>query len=244
MAKESKTKRKNKGKKGNKPPIKRPPPTTPPPQLPPEKPSSGQKPSLNNGRTNQFWKRLGSVLTIALGLLAVIPFLPRPSPEAILPSPTDPDQLGASRFTITNDGYWKLTDVKAVCFLWRVQYGQGDGRYGKDADILVEDSLETIISPPENILAKSETMTVPCTPNPPVPNGYTHQPFPLRKADIAIAFYYKPWPITFLRRHRLFRFVARLGRNRELLGWDREPASILEPEFEEFMKRTNGEKGL
>ena len=238
-----KSKRKNKGKKGNKPRHKKAPP---PPQTPPEPSSSDPKPLPNNGRTNQFWKRIGAVLTVGVGLLTVTQILPRPTPGAILPSSTDLDPLSASRFTVRNDGYWKLTDVKAVCFLWRVQYGEGDGRYGKDADILVEDTLETIVSPPEKILDKSETMTVPCTPNPPVPNGYTHQPFPLRKADIAIAFYYKPWPITFLRRHRLFRFVARLGRNRELLGWDSEPASILEPEFEEFMKsqRANGQKEL
>src|SRR5882724_1206525 len=107
-----KSKRKNKGKKGNKPPIKKPPPTPPPPQMPPENPAgSDSKPSRSNGKPHQFLKKIAAVLTIALGLLTMIQFLPRPTPGAILPLSTDPDPLGASRFTVRNDGYWKLTDV-------------------------------------------------------------------------------------------------------------------------------------
>jgi hypothetical protein len=93
-------------------------------------------------------------------------------------------------------------------------------------------------------LKTGETLTVPCAADALIHNGYTNQVFPLSRADIAIAFYYRPWPITFLRSHRLFRFVARLGPNGEILGWDKEPASILERDFDESMdgRRTSGLK--
>src|SRR5882724_2084085 len=180
-----KSKRKNKGKKGNKPPVKKPPPTPPPPQLPPENPSSGPKPSPNNGRTGQFWKRIGSVLAIAVGLLTVIQFRPRPTPGAT--PPTGLDELASSRFTITNEGYIKFTDVKAVCFLWDVRFRMNPSS--------LTNSLENIISPPESILETGETLTVPCTLANPI-HHTSGVPFQLRKADLAIVVYYRPWPFT------------------------------------------------
>jgi hypothetical protein len=173
-------------------------------------------------RQIHFVEGLGLFLT-ALGLISLIGLWPRPTPSASLPTNQN-DQLSSSGFTITNDGYARLTDVKAVCFLWRVQLNQ---------IAHIDNDLSRIVSPSEGTLQTSEGITVPCTARSPI--GFASGPPRLTKADLAIAVYYRPWPITILRCHRLFRFVARIGSNGDVVAWDKQPSAILEQDFDKAM---------
>ena len=70
----------------------------------------------------------------------------------------------------------------------------------------------------------------------------TNPPFilDLKSADLAIAVYYRVWPFTFYRTHRLFRFVARIGRNGEVV-WDKQPTTEeLDKDFERFIESRGG----
>jgi hypothetical protein len=192
----------------------------------PTPPTPNQPTPPASQRQIRFVEGLALFLT-ALGLIALIELWPRPTPGASLPTNIS-DQLSSSRFTITNDGYLRLTDVKAACFMWKLQYG---GR----VTVNMPGSFSNIVSPPESILQTSEGLTVPCTAIAPFTYADNSVPI-LKEADLAIAFYYRPWPIPFLRCHRLFRFVARFNEKGEIVGWDKQPAKILEPDFEKFME--------
>ena len=100
-----------------------------------------------------------------------------------------------------------------------------------------EDDIAEIrsVSPPKETLRVSEGLTIPCLWRSVFgkPGGGAAS---VTKADLAIAIYYRPWPITFLRLHRLFRFVARFNEKGEVVGWDKQPAEPLEKDFEDFMK--------
>jgi len=69
----------------------------------------------------------------------------------------------------------------------------------------------------------------------------TNPPFflNLKYADLAIVAYYRAWPFTFYRTHTLFRFVARIGKNGEVI-WDREPADAIEKDYDMFIKERGG----
>jgi hypothetical protein len=181
----------------------------------------------------RFVEVLGIFLAL-VGLIALIELYPRPTPSANLPTDSN-DPLSSSRFTITNDGYVRLADVKAACYMWKLQYG---GRF----TVNMPGSFANIVSPPEKILQTSEGLTVPCTTRRPIESVY--EPPTLIQADVAIAFYYRPWPIPFLRCHRLFRFVARFNDKGEIVGWDKQPAGVLEPDFEKFMKWRKSQPSL
>ena len=173
-------------------------------------------------RQVRFVEGLGILLTL-ISLIALIELYPRPTATASLP--TDPnDQLSSSGFTITNDGYFQLADVRAACFLWKVQFD-------RNAD--VTNSFSRIVSPSEGTLQTNEGLTVPCTTRNFI--GVAHGPPRFTKADLAIVVYYRPYPFTFLRSHKLFRFVARVGNNGNVVAWDKQPSAILEPDFEKFM---------
>jgi len=152
--------------------------------------------------------------------VALIELFPRLTPAATLSEKSPSDALESSRFTITNSGYFKVTDVSASCFLWNVRLGR----------ISIASSLAQTVSPPEKTLEPNDSMTVPCV------TKQTSGPWstPLSQADIGIVAYYTPWPFTIWRRHRLFRFVARFDNSGDVIGWDPQPSSEMEPDFEKF----------
>jgi hypothetical protein len=150
---------------------------------------------------------------------------PRLTPNASLPTDTE-DELSSSRFTITNDGYMRITDVKATCFMWRVQYGK--------AVITINDGMYVIVSPPQHTLSVSEGFTIPCTQGAPIES--TLGPQPVTQADIGIVIYYRPWPLVFLRSRRIFRFVARFDERGHIVAWDKQPAYTMERDFDHAIK--------
>jgi hypothetical protein len=161
---------------------------------------------------------LGLVLTAA-GLVTLIEMFPRLSATAS--SPLDQgNQLASSKFTVSNDGYWQVTDVVSACYLWKVTEG----------GFHFTDSMARVAVPAGNILSPTEGYTVPCVSENMFAVG---PPFALKikQADLAIAVYYRPWPFTIVRKHRLFRFVARIGREGEVV-WDKQPAADLEADFD------------
>ena len=198
----------------------------------PHQPSQPPSPIAAKSRT-QFWTMLGLLLT-AIGLVALIELFPRLSSTAA--SPTDPeDILGSSKFTVVNDGYLRVTDVMSVCFLWKVQIE----RPGASAHF--DSSLARIVEPPKTKLSPTEGYTIPCTTEgrPIVGTSPPYAPLRVTQADLVIVSYYRAWPFTFYRDHRLFRFVAHVGKQGEIT-WEKQPAAILEPDYDNFIQTHGG----
>lgn len=172
-----------------------------------------------------------AIASIVIGIIS-LPSLnqefPRPTATAQLPTNQD-EPISSSRFTITNSGLMKLADVKATCFLWKVFYSANGP--------LMSSELITGVSPKENILEAAEPLTVPCENKELMEFG--RRRVPMTHADLAIVVYYRPWPIPFLRCHRLFRFVARFGDKGQILAWDAQPAKPLEQDFDKAIKTLN-----
>jgi hypothetical protein len=182
-------------------------------------------------RRGPFLAVLGLVLT-AIGLVTLIQLFPRLS--AIASSPTDKnDQLGSSKFTVSNDGYLEVTDVMSACFLWKLTFVEGP-RTGDFSN-----KLSAIVVPPESALNPTEGYTVPCIPRRlidlPAP---FHQPV-LARADLAIVVYYRAWPFKFYRDHRLFRFLSRIQNDGTVI-WEKQPAAVLEPDYDRYIAAHGG----
>jgi hypothetical protein len=199
-------------------------PKPPKPQLPPTNPTSK--------KTTQFWTFLGLAIGV-IGLLSLIQLFPRLSSVANPPTDRD-DPLLSSRFVVSNDGYTKVTDVMAACFLWRARMTEGGQGY-----TTAEDTLFQVVRPPENNLRPTEALTVPCTPIRLAVAPAPFRPPLLAKADLAIVVYYRVWPFTFYRDHRLFRFVANTQKNGEVI-WEKQPAESLETDYDRFIANHGG----
>jgi hypothetical protein len=175
-------------------------------------------------RHTQVWTMLGLVVGL-LSLITLLELFPRLSVSGEPPLDRN-NQLGSSRFTVTNDGYIPLTDVMSACFLWKVE--EGNVGYYR--------SLAFIVKPPESKLDADESFTVPCAPN---LAGRAGQPLAITQADLAMVVYYRPWPFTFLRRHKLLRLVARIGEQGDII-WERQPAAPLEKDFDAYIQAHGG----
>lgn len=198
-------------------------PTIPPPPYQPilAKPS----------RRGLFLAVAGFVLT-AIGLATLIQLFPRLSATASPPTDGN-DQLGSSRFTVTNDGYLQVTDVMSACFLWKLTFVEGP----RTAEF--SNNLSAVAVPPGSALNATEGYTVPCIPyrliGLPAP---FHQPV-LARADLAIVVYYRAWPFTFHRDHRLFRFLSRIQNDGTVI-WEKQPAAVLEPDYDRYIAAHGG----
>jgi hypothetical protein len=171
----------------------------------------------NRQRGGTKIKLLGKVamwMLTSLSLLSILSLIPRLS---VTPS-SSPNYSNRVRFTISNDGPLRTSDVRAGCFLWRVQFGNGD----VDADYLSPWYLE-----PEE-LRSPDGWTIDCS----LPGSN------LVSIDLAIVVYYRPWPFTFLRFHKLFRFVGRPTSDLKGTIYDRQPSAPLENDFNELLKST------
>lgn len=202
-------------------------PTTPPPVLQPI--------PAKSSRHGLFLTILGLVLT-AIGLVALIELFPRLSATAS--SPTDlNDPLTSSKFAISNDGYLRVTEVTSACFLWRVEMASA-GR--SSPNIHFTDGLAEVAKPPESRLNPTEAFTVPCTGSQILGSSAPYAQPILARADLAIVVYYRPWPFTFYRDRRMFRFVSHAGKQGEIT-WEKQPSGALEPDFDKSWTEKNGE---
>jgi hypothetical protein len=211
---------KSKLKKGKKPPAKK-------------QQQSRLVPLKGDSRIGKVLKIVGFLLGI-LGPVSWIQLTPRLSSNAA--SPTDlADVLGSSKFTVTNEGSLRVTDVYAACFFWHVRYGRG---LPPTADI--DDFIYQIIQPAEERLDKLASFTIPCTIEG-SPAFVTRPPFnmPVTKADLAIVTYYRAWPLTFIRPHSLFRFVAHFDKN-GAVTWEKQNYADLEHDFDVWVANHGG----
>jgi hypothetical protein len=198
----------------------------------PQQPSPPPIPIVAKSQT-QFWTLLGIVIGL-ISLIALIELFPRLSSAAA--SPTNPDDiLGSSKFTVSNDGYLRVIDVMSACFLWNVQFGKSPGPAAH-----IGSGLVRIVQPPQNKLSPTEGYTIPCTPegNPVIGTSPPYK-IGVNQADLAIVAYYRVWPFTFYRDHRLFRFVAHFGKQGEVT-WEKQPAAVLEPDFDRWITEHGG----
>jgi hypothetical protein len=155
---------------------------------------------------------------VAMWLLASLSLLSIPSviPRLSVAPSSSPSYSSRVQFTISNDGFLKASDVHAGCFLWRVHNANGS---------LIANDLSPWYSEPEEL---------------PSPDGWTIDCDLLTQkldvVDLAIAVYYRPWPFTFLRIHKLFRFVGRPTPDLKGTIFDKQPSAPLENDFNELLK--------
>ena len=154
---------------------------------------------------------LGIVLG-AIGLITLIELFPRLSASAA--SPSDPNNVLNSRFTVSNEGYLELDRVKTGCYISRSSNGLAEINKG-----LIADNSSVDLHPIESV-------TVPCT----GPNIY----LAASKADLMLVVYYHPWPFVFIRSHRFFRFVSR-NVSPGVTVWEKQPSQPVEQEFNDFL---------
>jgi hypothetical protein len=183
---------------------------------------------------NETFKRIAvlttrSILGIAT-LVGGVVLLARLSATATSTTNLD-NVLGSTKFTITNDGYFKVTDVSASCFIWRVRAGP----------FRIDDNLAKNVSPPNFELPPTEGFTVPCTPTGVSLAGAEppHDPIYLSEADVAIVVYYRTWPLIFYRTRRLFRFRASFDQALQV-NWGKQPAKPLESDFDALLLNLGG----
>jgi hypothetical protein len=103
----------------------------------------------------------------------------------------------------------------------------------------MENNLARIVQPPESKLDPGEAFTVPCTGNQLVGGQAPYTSPTISHADLAIVTYYRAWPFTFYRPHKLFRFVASFGKQGQII-WDKQPAAILESDYDKFIQERGG----
>jgi hypothetical protein len=186
--------------------------------LPPESPAN----TLESSKHGLFLTVLGLVLTV-IGLIALVELLPRLSATYL--SPVNPSDVLRTNFTVTNDGYFRLTDVRSGCFVWAVWI---DPKNLHKTDPDVGYAWVSTENPLNKVLYPNEAFTVPCV-------GGSHASSlvpPMGAGDIAIVVSFRPWPFSFVKRRKLFRFVSRVNNGEAF--WDRQPSYVIEKDFDKF----------
>jgi hypothetical protein len=184
-------------------------------------------------KKSAWGKIVGSILSL-IGLTGLVIFLPRLSATQAAPDPASAshDELSSSQFVVNNDGQFRLTDVVSACYV-----GQVDETTANEPGPAVHlaDWVSIIVRPANSRLLAGESFTVPCT-----STRFFGMPVAVKNADLGIVVYYRPWPLTLLRLHRLFRFVARRGDQGQLI-WDKQPSEPLETDFDKWLDQNGGE---
>ena len=188
-----------KRRKNNKPPLN--------PRRPSPPPLSVPKRIGCLGKLVKVLPIVGLLITL-LGLVTLIELYPRLS-ASVDSSSSIPG------FTVTNEGYLKVTNVVLTCFIWKATTEE-DVTFGP---------AYNIGSPPGSRLNPDEGYSITC-----LEHAISPQPR-FVGADLAIVASYRPWPFTFLRLRRFFRFVAR-PLPQGGLAWDKQPSESIEKEFD------------
>ncbi len=170
---------------------------------------------------DEVQNKMSLILTIlglligAIGLVALYPRLSA-SPQAPF---FEGDQVPS--FAITNDGYFRLTDIRAVCYMKKLE-GLG---------LTINNALTEIGSPAQNLLRPTETYTIPCA-----TKRFIRAPAAaISNIDLAIVVSYRPWPLPFSRIRKFFRFVAQNDGTR--LNWYKQAPENIDKDFDEALRQ-------
>lgn len=189
-----------------------------PPTLRPSKNEGANNSPTNGGR---FWTILGIALT-AIGLVALIELSPRLS-AAQMPPFLAKDAIPS--IAISNDGYLQLTDVEAECFAAKMVLAGNNNVYG---------AMSGSGSPPKKILSPAESFTISCT-----GHGKTFLDSPISwisHIELDAVTYYRPWPFTFLRRRKFFKFVGENDGSK--INWYKQTPDGLAQEYDELVRES------
>ena len=110
---------------------------------------------------------------------------------------------------------------------------------GGKPNVFMTNNLARVVQPPESKLDPGEAFTVPCTANKLAGAPPPYVSPAINHADLAIVVYYRAWPFTFYRPHKLFRFVASFGEGNKII-WEKQPAAIIEPGYDKFIQYWGG----
>lgn len=171
------------------------------------------------------WERIKRVLRLLLvilsllGLVTLVELYPRLSASQQPPFYAE-DQI--PDVTVSNEGYLQVTDVRIGCFILNMKISENT----------FQDELMWHGSPPQKVLTATESYTVSCWSNGPA----VVAPIPsISNIDLVVVTYYRPWPLTFLRFRKFFRFVGRNNGTR--LYWVRQPSNGVDKEFDDSIRR-------
>lgn len=169
----------------------------------------------------QFWTILGTVVGL-IGLIALIELSPRLT-GASQPPFREEDRIPA--FTVTNDGYLKVTKLRATCFFNQINTTAMTATHMGFGGMASADEL----MPGENFSFRCGS------------NGVNFlAPVPMIKSmDVAVVLWYRPWPFTFLRSRKFLRFEG--VNTGSKIEWYKQPQGTIEKDYDEFCKIT-GEK--
>jgi hypothetical protein len=167
-------------------------------------------------RMTLFLTIIGLLLT-ALGSITVIELFPRLS-ASTAPSLDGPNYMES--FVISNDGYLSVQHVEVDCFIWNAT--------------VATNSLSFIggrgMIPPAGSISPNDAYTVSC-------NRFLDAPSSsIESIDLGIIVHYRPWPFTFIRRRRIFRFVGKQQRQGGL-NWFRQPSEPIEEAFDQWLPK-------
>jgi hypothetical protein len=179
-------------------------------------PAKRDTPSWSQSRFITVAGLVLAVLSLVISLVALIALRPHLSASASPPS--DSNDLLDSRFTASNDGYLKVTNVRAICYVSTSVFPPGPALTSFVSGVIQANLSET--------LGPADGFTVPCT------DPHVH--IPSQSADLTIVVYYRPWPFTFVHSRRFFRFVSRRTADNSV-AWDRQASLPIETEFDKSL---------
>lgn len=142
-----------------------------------------------------FLTILGLVLT-AVSLITLIELFPRLS---VSPEPPFESQNVVPAFSIKNDGYFSVSSVEPACFISKMRskiINMDRSWSARNANMGTTKSLPS-----------TQSVTVSCGMNLGLPARA------IDEMDLAVVVYFRPWPFNFIRKRRIFRFVAHQGRD-------------------------------
>lgn len=115
-------------------------------------------------------------------------------------------------FEIKNDGYLQLTDVSAM-YVVRNAQGPGIGTIRNVSAYVEGNGPEKVLSPTQTITSKPGiNFSVPVS--------------AVKEIDVGVIIYFRPWPLTFLKSHKIYRFVGHP--TGATLTWYKQPPGDLD----------------
>jgi hypothetical protein len=181
-----------------------------------KKPSKSQQQIIqttSSSRMTLLLTILGLVIG-AISLITLIELFPRLS--ASYEPPFDITNA-VPAFSIKNEGYFAVNSVEPACFIWKLKSQTGlsfERAWSQgNRDMGIVDSL-----------SPTQTTTISCG------IGWQMPATTIQEFDLAVIVYFRPWPLTFIRQKKVFRFVAHQGKDG--LIFHKQPPEPLEKDIE------------